>query len=57
MSIDRRSFIQGSAAAGLGLAVPSIFAQSNEPVRIGLLTVKTGPLASGGIDMELGLKR
>ena len=57
MTIDRRSFIQGSAAAGLGLAVPSIFAQNNEPVRIGLLTVKTGPLASGGIDMELGLKQ
>ena len=57
MTIDRRSFLQGSAAAGLGLAVPNIFAQNNEPVRIGLLTVKTGPLASGGIDMELGLKQ
>ncbi|SMC47292.1 ABC transporter substrate-binding protein [Polynucleobacter kasalickyi] len=58
MSLDRRSFIQGTAAAGLSLAAPSILlAQSNEPVRIGLLTVKTGPLASGGIDMELGLKQ
>ena len=58
MSLDRRSFIQGTAAAGLTLAAPSILrAQSNEPVRIGLLTVKTGPLASGGIDMELGLKQ
>jgi branched-chain amino acid transport system substrate-binding protein len=58
MSLDRRSFIQGTAAAGLTLAAPSILrAQTNEPVRIGLLTVKTGPLASGGIDMELGLKQ
>ena len=57
MTIDRRSFIQGSAVAGLGLAVPNLFAQGNEPVRLGLLTVKTGPLASGGIDMELGLKQ
>lgn len=58
MSLDRRSFIQGTAAAGLTLAAPRILlAQNNEPVRIGLLTVKTGPLASGGIDMELGLKQ
>jgi branched-chain amino acid transport system substrate-binding protein len=57
MSIDRRIFIQGSAAAGLGLALPNVFGQSNEPLRIGLLTVKTGALASGGIDMELGLRQ
>jgi branched-chain amino acid transport system substrate-binding protein len=58
MSLDRRSFIQGTAAAGLTLAAPSILrAQTNEPIRIGLLTVKTGPLASGGIDMEIGLKQ
>ena len=25
------------------------------PIRVGLLTVKTGPLASGGIDMERAL--
>jgi branched-chain amino acid transport system substrate-binding protein len=30
-------------------------AQSPEPIRIGLLTVKTGPLATGGIQMEQGL--
>lgn len=58
MSLDRRSFLQGTAAAGLTLAAPSILrAQTNEPLRLGLLTVKTGPLASGGIDMEIGLKQ
>jgi branched-chain amino acid transport system substrate-binding protein len=30
-------------------------AQTDEPIRIGLLTVKTGPLATGGIQMEQGL--
>ena len=30
-------------------------AQTGEPIRIGLLTVKTGPLATGGIQMEQGL--
>ena len=30
-------------------------AQSSGPIRIGLLAAKTGPLASGGIDMELAL--
>jgi len=30
-------------------------AQNSGPIRIGLLAAKTGPLASGGIDMELAL--
>ncbi len=57
MSIDRRQFIQTTVAAGLGLAAPGLLrAQaSQDPVRVGLLTVKTGALASGGIDMERGL--
>jgi branched-chain amino acid transport system substrate-binding protein len=32
-----------------------VFAQNGGPIRIGMLAVKTGPLASGGIDMELGM--
>ncbi len=56
MTIDRRTFLKGAAGAGITAAAgshsPLIFAQSNEPIRVGLLTVKTGPLASGGIDME-----
>jgi branched-chain amino acid transport system substrate-binding protein len=54
MRISRRTLLQGSA--GLAVSAPAIVrAQSKEPIRIGLLTVKTGPLASGGIDMEIGL--
>src|SRR5579863_8723895 len=46
----RRTFLAGSAIAALPL--PAI--AQNAPVRIGLLTVKTGPLAQGGIQMEQG---
>src|SRR5712692_7081853 len=49
--ITRRSFLQGTAA--IALASPPVFAQG-KPVKIGLLTVKTGPLAAGGIQMEQG---
>ncbi|MDB5958457.1 ABC transporter substrate-binding protein, partial [Ramlibacter sp.] len=54
---SRREFVKGAAAAAATVAVPGLAqAQSGEPVRIGLLTVKTGPLASGGIDMERALQ-
>jgi branched-chain amino acid transport system substrate-binding protein len=54
MQISRRTLLQGTA--GLAVAVPaSVRAAGGEPIRIGLLTVKTGPLASGGIDMEVGM--
>src|SRR5271156_909910 len=57
MTISRRQFVSGVAGAGLAtLASPNLaFAQNSGPVRIGLLAAKTGPLASGGIDMELAL--
>jgi branched-chain amino acid transport system substrate-binding protein len=51
LRISRRSFLQGTAA--VALASPPAFAQG-KPVKIGLLTVKTGPLAAGGIQMEQG---
>src|SRR5256712_1406257 len=57
MAVTRRSFIQ-AAGSGLGVAAlgfPIIGRAQTEPIRIGLMTVKTGPLASGGIDMERGL--
>jgi branched-chain amino acid transport system substrate-binding protein len=54
-TVDRRSFITGAAAAAaLPLAPRVSFAQDKPPLRIGLLCIKSGPLASGGIAMEEG---
>ena len=39
------------SVASIGIAS----AQTDEPIRIGLMVVKTGPLAPGGIQMEQGL--
>ncbi len=56
MTISRRTFVKGIGGAGLAaMSAPSVLAQSQDAARVGLLTVKTGPLASGGIDMERGL--
>ena len=54
---NRREFLQTTGGAAVTLALPNLArAQGKgEPVRVGLMTVKTGPLASGGIDMERGL--
>jgi branched-chain amino acid transport system substrate-binding protein len=52
-TLDRRTFLWGSALATLPLG--SVLAQQGAPIRIGLLTVKSGPLATGGIQMEQGL--
>jgi branched-chain amino acid transport system substrate-binding protein len=52
VGLDRRTFLAGTAAAA-ALPMPAI--AQNKPVRIGLLTVKTGPLAQGGIQMEQGV--
>ncbi|HET7200861.1 MAG TPA: ABC transporter substrate-binding protein [Burkholderiales bacterium] len=57
MAFDRRKFIR-AAGAGLGasaLGFPAVIRAQGAPIRIGLITVKTGALASGGIDMERGL--
>jgi branched-chain amino acid transport system substrate-binding protein len=50
MRFTRRRFIQATGAAATAAAFPA-FSQSGA-IRLGLMTVKTGPLASGGIDME-----
>ena len=52
VKLTRRTFLT-SAAAAMVMPAPA-FAQQ-KPVKIGLLTVKTGPLAAGGIQMEQGL--
>ena len=57
MTISRRQFVGGVAGAGIAsVAAPHLaLAQNSGLVRIGLLAAKTGPLASGGIDMDLAL--
>jgi branched-chain amino acid transport system substrate-binding protein len=55
MSFSRRRFIQATGAAAAAASFPG-FSQSG-PIRVGLVTVKTGPLASGGIDMERALEQ
>src|SRR3989440_1081206 len=53
LRLTRRTFLVSAALTAL--PVPA-FAQA-KPVRMGLLTVKTGPLATGGIQMEQGTIR
>ena len=57
MTISRRRFVSSVAGASLSaVASPKLaFGQGSGPVRVGLLAAKTGPLASGGIDMDLAL--
>jgi branched-chain amino acid transport system substrate-binding protein len=57
MAVERRIVLQGMLTTGASLAtlkIPAVFAQG-APFKIGLLTVKTGPLAQGGIQMEQGI--
>ncbi len=57
MAIHRRNLLKGLAGTGVGMAAlkaPRVHAQA-APLKIGLLTVKTGPLAQGGIQMEQGI--
>ena len=55
--VTRRRFMAGTAAAAavatFKFPMPAI-AQA-APFKLGLLTVKTGPLAQGGIQMEQGI--
>jgi branched-chain amino acid transport system substrate-binding protein len=53
--ISRLRALLGSAALGAASLVAVAAAAQQEPIRLGLLTVKTGPLAAGGIQMEQGL--
>jgi branched-chain amino acid transport system substrate-binding protein len=59
MAFTRRRFVQsaGSTLAVSALGLPLTARAQSEPIRLGLMTVKTGPLASGGIDMERALQQ
>jgi branched-chain amino acid transport system substrate-binding protein len=52
--LSRRAFAAGAAAASASFGFAPAMAQA-APFKIGLLTVKTGPLAQGGIQMEQGI--
>ena len=57
MSMNRRAIIKGAIATGVAaqtIKISAAVAQAG-PIRVGFLTVKTGPLASGGLQMEQGL--
>ena len=57
MTLKRRTVLKGMLAAGASAAtvkMPAVHAQG-AAFKIGLLTVKTGPLAQGGIQMEQGI--
>jgi branched-chain amino acid transport system substrate-binding protein len=56
--LSRRAFSAGAAAMASFPVVPALQAPAvaqAAPFKIGLLTVKTGPLAQGGIQMEQGI--
>ncbi len=52
--LNRRKFLQSSAAAAGAAALPMPALAQNAPLKIGLMTVKTGPLAAGGVHIEQG---
>src|SRR5215210_9370844 len=57
MSMNRRHVLKGALAAGVAtsaLKVPAAVAQA-DPIKVGFLTIKSGPLASGGLQMEQGV--
>src|SRR6266699_1958334 len=55
MTVRRRTVLKGMLATSALVAAPAILRAQSGPMKIGFLTVKTGPLASGGIQMEQGL--
>src|SRR5215472_1834704 len=56
LRVGRRKLLGGSAAAALVANLPTPALAQAKPIKIGLLTVKTGPLAQGGIQMEQGTR-
>ena len=54
MKVRRRTALKLMLAASSAVAAPAVLRAQNAPFKLGLLTVKTGPLAQGGIQMEQG---
>src|SRR2546426_10396123 len=57
LRLNRRGFLVGAAGTAVAASLPRLARAQGKPVKIGLLTVKPGPLASGGIQMEQGTIR
>ena len=55
MALHRRTVLKGLGASTATVSMPWIARAQTGPMRVGFLTVKTGPLASGGLQMEQGL--
>jgi branched-chain amino acid transport system substrate-binding protein len=55
MSIRRRTVLQGMLTTTAAVAMPAVARAQGAPLKVGLMTVKTGPLAQGGIQMEQGI--
>ena len=53
--INRRSFMAGTAAMAGAASLPMPAIAQQAPIKIGLMTVKTGGLAAGGIHLEEGI--
>jgi branched-chain amino acid transport system substrate-binding protein len=53
-TLSRRSLVAGAAGAAIAPRIPAPAIAEANPVRVGLLTIKTGPLAPAGIQMEQG---
>src|SRR5271155_4970198 len=55
--VSRRTLLAGTAAAAATALTrfPAPAVAQDKPFKLGLLTVKTGPLAQGGIQMEQGV--
>jgi branched-chain amino acid transport system substrate-binding protein len=57
MTMKRRNLLKGMFASGASVAIlraPAVWAQS-APLKVGLLTVKSGALAQGGYQMSQGI--
>lgn len=53
--INRRNFIAGTAAMAGAASLPMPAIAQQAPIKIGLMTVKTGGLAAGGVHLEEGI--
>ncbi len=55
LRFNRRKFLAGSAALAGASAFPMPSIAQAAPIKVGVLTVKTGPLAAGGVHLEEGI--